>query len=350
MTSFKEQFIKIPPGQERENLIYQYAINQGKPKTVPMEVKQPNGDIFVYHVMPDYLMIEGMRVPMTGPTAERIARHFGMTLPTADMNQKIYQEAVKRKGALTAKPLSGSNVKYEGKTYTGKDVVRDVSKSELTPVFNAVIESDPVFQAAKAKGVDFFAGHMKTIVAPDPNGPQDKLWLHGLYDKNGKPIQGGWGETPHDLSHAEYASGARFIDSTHEIIHPSGKKDKGKFTPPGSYLSGTSKTPGPPKGTVGIKDLPQEIKEKAQELSKQFLSLPMWTEKQIDIDGVKFIAKVEPHSNKPKGVSLYRVINQPAPTPKTQQVPSNKPSTSVPQPSAMQKIQDKLDELYKKIF
>jgi hypothetical protein len=91
---FKEEFLKTPPGPKREELVYQEVIKRGKPTNlVPVSVTLPDGTKVIYKVMQDYINIDGIRVPMTGVTAQRIADHFGMNLPTTKMSKQIWQAA-----------------------------------------------------------------------------------------------------------------------------------------------------------------------------------------------------------------------------------------------------------------
>lgn len=219
MPTFREQFTATKPGPARENLVYQAAIAMGPPKTVPVTVDGPGGTKITYKVMPNFLNIDGIYVPMTALTAQRIADHFNMQLPTAKMSQQIYDTAKNSGNAIAAKPLSGTGVTIGDKYYSGQDVVnKGVNATEFSIAYsdrvNKNITQDP------NKLVD---GFMKSIVQPVP-GKEHKMGLHGLYDENGKPIQGGSGETPHDTTaHSEYAAGTRLVSNEVTITTPDGK-------------------------------------------------------------------------------------------------------------------------------
>ncbi len=89
MPSFKELFLNTPPGQARENLVYQEIVKRGPPKEmVPVTIDGPNGTKITYHVLPDVISIDGIRVPMTANTSQRIANTFKMHLPTAKMSKQ----------------------------------------------------------------------------------------------------------------------------------------------------------------------------------------------------------------------------------------------------------------------
>lgn len=101
--SFKDEFLKLPPGKEREDLVYKAVISQGPPKMVPVTVPGPDGSKITYNVSSDYLNIDGIRVPMTGATAQRIANHFKMHLPTSKQERQIFDAADTK---LPATPMS----------------------------------------------------------------------------------------------------------------------------------------------------------------------------------------------------------------------------------------------------
>jgi hypothetical protein len=215
--SFKDDFLKTPPGPKREQLIYNAIINQGPPKNlVPVTVDGPNGIKITYKVMPDYVSIDGIRVPMTGTTAQKIADHFGMNLPTTKQSKQIWQAADTK---LKPTPMSGG-AKINGKYYTGKQVVDSkISDSDTSVAFNQKIEDE----LSKAKPGVLVAGHMKDIIQPDR---ADRLGITGWYLPDGTPIQKG-NISSHDIaSHSEYASGARLIADDIEVTLPNGKKVK----------------------------------------------------------------------------------------------------------------------------
>lgn len=72
-------------------------------------------------------------------------------------------------------------------------------------------------------------------------------------------------------------------------------------------------TMGPPTGTIGVQSFSGSARQQAETIGKEMLSQPMWTQKPVEIEGVKYIVKVEPHSNAPKGVSFYKLQDQQKP-------------------------------------
>lgn len=205
---FRDKFAKMPQGPAREELIYQEAIKMGPPKNlVPITVQLPDGSKLTYYVMSDYLTLDGIRVPLTGQTAQRIANHFGMYLPTTKMSKQIWTAA---DGKIQPAPLSAGGV-IGGKNYTGEQVVATkIGDSDTSVAYNQRVEEELKKQHGNTPP-KLIAGHMKDIVQPTRDG---KLSLYGYYDKNGKPIQHS-PFTPHDTTgHTEYLSSARLVGGT----------------------------------------------------------------------------------------------------------------------------------------
>lgn len=214
--SFKDDFLKLKPGPQREALVYAAAIKQGPPKKlIPITVKAPDGSKIIYKTMPDYLTIDGLRVPISGATAQKLADAWGMQLPTTKMSKQIWQAADTK---IMPTPLSAGG-HINGKYYSGKEVVQHkIGDSDSSIAYNQMIDKE-----LEGKTPTLVAGHMKDIVQPaDPN----KLGLYGWYDKSGKPTQYSH-HTPHDIKyHTEYGAGARFIDDAITVINPDGSVNK----------------------------------------------------------------------------------------------------------------------------
>ena len=218
-SSFKEAFMKLPPGPEREQLVYDEVIKRNlKANLVPITIDGPNGTKITYKVMPDYITIDGLRVPMSGRTAQKIADHFGMILPTDKMSDQIYDAADVK---LRPPPLSVSGyTDSSGRHYSAKEVV----EHKIGDPEAAVVYSDKIQKEIDEKGGKggLVAGHMKDVIMPyNP----DKLGLYGWRGEDGNLIQ-----TPltgHDTSvHTEYGAGTRLADKEVEITTADGKKIK----------------------------------------------------------------------------------------------------------------------------
>lgn len=224
---FKEEYAKFTqPSPAREDFVYKSVTSKLTKDQILNSMKSitvdgPNGTKITYKVMPDYLSIEGMRVPMSGATAQRVANYFGLSLPSSKMTQEIYQNADVK---VTAKPLSGSGAEVEGKKYTGKDVVdTGVGYAPFALTYNEKINQQLSERGAKEGQI--VSGFAKDITSAIP-GKEDSLGLHGFYDAQGKPIQGGTGQTPHDTKfHTEYGAFARLVSPEIEITYPDGRKE-----------------------------------------------------------------------------------------------------------------------------
>ena len=217
-SSFKEAFLKLPPGPKREQLVYDEVTKRNlKANLVPITIDGPNGTKITYKVMPDYITIDGLRVPMSGRTAQKVADHFGMVLPTDKMSDQIYDAADVK---LRPPPLSASGyTDSSGRHYSAKEVV----EHKIGDPEAAAVYSDKINQALKDKGKGgLVAGHMKDVIMPyNP----DKLGLYGWRGEDGKLIQPP--RTPHDTSvHTEYGAGTRLADKEVEIQTPDGKTIK----------------------------------------------------------------------------------------------------------------------------
>ncbi len=221
--SFKEQFLKMPPGPAREEFIYNSIIKQGPPKNlVPVTVTDPSGIKITYKVMPDYVMIEGIRVPMSPVTAQRVAKYFGMSLPTAKMSQQIYEAADTK---VRAPPLSGSGyVGADGTRYSAKDVVENrIGASDAALVYNQKTDAEIAKQTGN-KPPTLIAGHGKDILEPISNNPKD-VSMGGWAGASGNPLQPY--SSPHKgqaAVHSEYALYTRLVDNSDVTVTlPNGK-------------------------------------------------------------------------------------------------------------------------------
>jgi len=215
-TDFKSKFLSLKPGPEREQLVFSEVVKRGESvlgDLVPITVPGPSGTKITYEVMPDYLTIDGLRVPMSGQTAQKVANHFGMSLPTSKMDRQIWEAADTR---LRPPPLS-SGGRIGGKYYTGKEVV----KSKIGDSDSAVAYSGMIEEELKDKKPGLVAGHMKTIVMT--NRP-DQLGLYGWSGASDEwsPIQKNE-HTGHDTTvHTEYGTGTRLVGNV-KVTLPNGK-------------------------------------------------------------------------------------------------------------------------------
>ena len=223
-SDFKSKFLKLKAGPERENLVFQEVIKRG-PSTfgnlVPITVDGPGGTKITYKAMARPITIDGFRVPMAGQTLQKIADHFGMSLPTSKITEQIWDEAGKTGGQIAAKPLSGSGVTFsDGQRFTAKQVVENlISDSRSADAYNKIMD-DYIANMFKGKEPDLIAGEGKTIVLTDR---PEKLGLYGARDSKGNVIQTSE-YTPHDTSvHSEYMTFGRLLGGDVTITFQSGK-------------------------------------------------------------------------------------------------------------------------------
>jgi hypothetical protein len=360
MGTFKEQYAKMNPGPAREALVYQYAIQQGKPKLVPITVPGPNNTKITYEVMPDFFMIDGIRVSLSPYNAQRIADHFGMRIPTTKMADQIYRNS----NPIAAKPFSGSGAIIDGKHRSSEEFTQNlIGNSKANIAYSEQVDA----QIAAAKNLDPnkpIDGFAKYITQSDIPGRASLygLWSDPSKQQTSKAIQGGSGLTPHGIDQVEYCTYGRFAGTNVTITKADGTKinttlDKVLTTPnlsatithsPGKGTQRyTDHKAGPPVGYRGAK-LDPVILDEAQSKAKELLNKPMWTEVSLTLsNGKNYIAKVEPHSNAPKGVSIYESISQkPIDAVKTTSdiKPTNQPS-SVKKTNIIEKIRKFLDTL-----
>lgn len=352
---FKEEYAKfLQPSKEREAFVYNAITRLPREQILknmkPITVTRPDGAKITYKVMPDYLTIDGIRVPMSGTTAQRVADYFGLSLPNSKQTKEIYQHSVK----IPAKPLSGSGTNVNGKNYSGKDVVE--TGVGYAPF--AINYNDKINQQLNEKGVkpgDIVSGFAKDVVAPPPG--TNTLGLHGFYDSTGKPIQGGSGQTPHDTTiHSEYGAFVRLVSPDVVITYPDGKVEtkpanseymSSRYTPEPKNKTPIVNKPttdykqkevtnkpvnsifdevdkflgqlgfaseenaaiykyaksGPPKGYRPLG--PGENNNEIGKIAKTFLNKPFGSENVFELNNQMYLAKVEPHFHPipPEGTS-----------------------------------------------
>lgn len=211
--SFRQAYMKMKPGPEREEFIFNEITKRNiKPDTAPVTVKLPNGTELTYFTTKDYVKIDGIRVPMSGKTAQRVAKHFNMVLPTKKQVDQIWENAQTK---VDARPLSAGG-KIGDRYYTGEEVVR----SKIGDPDTAEAYSKLVDQMIQEKGgpQGIIAGPFKNILQPKRKG---KLNLYGGRFGNQTIQPEG---TSHDTTvHSEYMTPLRLVDNKVNIKLPNGK-------------------------------------------------------------------------------------------------------------------------------
>jgi len=215
-SNFKTKFAALPPGPEREKLVFEEIVKSNPFANLkPVTIDGPHGTKITYNVMPDYITIDGLRIPMAGKTAQKVADHFNMKLPTSIMSDQIWNAA---KTKIRPPPLS-SGARIGDRYYSGEEVVsHKINTSDSALAYSQMIENE----LENIGDPGLVAGHMKDIIAPE--GSSNKLGLYGWQGKDGKPIQSS-PQTPHDTSvHTEYGAGVRLVDNKVTVTLPSGEK------------------------------------------------------------------------------------------------------------------------------
>lgn len=212
-SQFIQSIIASGKIEQRDNLIVQEATRGNIPNfiknLVPITVSD-KGNTLIYKVTPDYLSVgddnDYIRVPLGGPSAQRVADAFGCILPTPKMSDQIWKEA---KVKLAPKPLSGTTNTISGKTYSPQQMLSGkMVDTDTFEYHNNIIEKQ--LQESGHKQGDLVAGSKKDVVLSNDLVP-GKLAIHGLHDETGKPIQGG-GLSRHDANYSDYSSGIRLVD------------------------------------------------------------------------------------------------------------------------------------------
>lgn len=216
---FKSKFLKLKAGPEREKLVFDEVIKRGSStfgNMVPITVPGPGDTKITYKAMARPIIIDGFSVPMSGSTLQKIANHFGMSLPTSKIIEQIWDEAGKVGVQVAARPLSGSGVTIDGKHYSGKQVV-----DKLIGDSGAAVAYNEIMKEFIPKSSDVLvAGEGKTIVMTDR---PEQLGLYGGRDAAGNIIQKSE-HTGHNISvHAEYMTFGRLLAGNVTVTLPNGK-------------------------------------------------------------------------------------------------------------------------------
>jgi hypothetical protein len=144
-------------------------------------------------VMPDYLALgsdsDFVRIPMTPVTAQNIADHYGLMLPTKKMVDVIYERAEK---TLPPKPLPPKTPEMELNDYYLRH--------------NAIIEG----QLEGVNRSHIIAGHKKDIILTNQlvSNPF-RVAIYGWHRSVGNPIQPV--SLVHGNGYADYSHGVRLV-------------------------------------------------------------------------------------------------------------------------------------------
>jgi hypothetical protein len=194
----------------------------------PVTLKADGGISGTAFVMPDYLMIgsdqDYVYIPMSAPTAQRIADAMKAVLPTARLCHAIYGAAATRlprreRDYYIEKPLRSQR----------QSAPKDAGQASS---FAFEEHSDAIKKQFRELGLapgTFVAGHKKDVIIA-PNYPMNRLAFQGFYDGKGVPAEPcqeknhrerdpkcSQPATPtfaHERDYSDYAHGARLIKAT----------------------------------------------------------------------------------------------------------------------------------------
>jgi hypothetical protein len=330
--------------QDRDRIATNLAIKGNFPsylrRFVPIKVEQ-GGNILIYKVMPNFLEIgnsedDAVIWPFTGPSAQKIADTFDCILPTAKMSKQIWKQA---KIKLPAKPLSGMISTIDNTTYSPEQFIQSkhMTSNNGIAFHNKVIHRQ--LQNMNYQPGDLIAGSKKDVVVSNDLLGKNRLGLHGLYNSIGEPIQKG-SLTVHDLNHLEYSQGIRLIDrqailngknvdlltdvlQSKEyayLVNDSPKplqfsyqygsaKQKSSVSDTELKAIPAQTISGPPKGYAAFRageEVPPDVKQMAKIIMHKFIDQPFGTSIPFSSNGKDYIARVERHSNAPRGITVYK--------------------------------------------
>lgn len=210
-SQFIQSIIDMKMTDKRDDLVANQILQGNFPdflrKLVNITISE-KGNTLIYKVMPDFLSIgsdqDYQRIPLTAPSAQKIADAFNCVLPTPKMSDQIWKNATK----LPPKPLSGMTSTIRDKTYSPESfVAQKMIDMDSVQYHNSIVNK----QLVNVEPGQLIAGHLKDIVISDQLINKKRLGLHGLHTLDGKPIQEG-ALSAHNDTHFEYAMGTRLVD------------------------------------------------------------------------------------------------------------------------------------------
>ena len=223
--SFEQDFAKTPPGPQRERLVYQALVSQGRPTDLwPVTINGPQGTKITFYITRDFLKVGNQYLPMTGTTAQMIANKFNMYLPTNTIADRVWEAAKAAGTTIKVDPLSGTGYRGEGgQWYSGQDVSNQrLSSSDAAVEFSKRVNQQMSQNPNAQKGLVDIGSGGKWLTVPPASG---SLGLHGIRQEGG-PVQGGYGtKHPNYESHVEYGTYVRLVDNKVVVQHPDGRKE-----------------------------------------------------------------------------------------------------------------------------
>ncbi len=223
---FAEDFAKTPPGPQREQLVYRAAIEQGPPTQFdPITVPGPGGSQITYYVTHDFLKADNQYLVMTATTAQQIADHFGMYLPSNKIADQVRKAAIAAGTSVTVNPLSGTGYRgADGQWYSPQAVVANrIGATDAAVEYSKRVNEALSKSSGQGGPVHIESGGKYIVLKPADNS----LGLYGIW-QNGKPIQGGFGTMhPNYEDHVEYGTYVRLVGPKVDIVRADGTRQNG---------------------------------------------------------------------------------------------------------------------------
>lgn len=213
-SQFIQQISGFKSGSSKRNELILEQIKSGNipsflRKFVPITVKEKNISL-TYYCSPDYIAIgsdsDYIRISCDAPTSQAIANMFNCILPTKKMVDQIYQQA---KTKANPAPMSGG-ASVSGKRYTGQEFINQkMQHADSLEEHNRMIERQ--LARLNHKPGDLVAGIKKDVVIGNKitNKP-GRVNIYGWHTSDGKPIQPE--STFHEAAYFDYSHSVRLID------------------------------------------------------------------------------------------------------------------------------------------
>lgn len=223
--SFEQDFAKTPAGPQRERLVYQAIVSQGKPTDLwPVTVNGPQGTKITFYITRDFLKVGNQYLPMTGTTAQMIANKFNMSLPTNTIADHVWSAAQAAGSVVKVDPLSGTGYRGEnGQWYSGTDVSnKRIGTTDAAVEFSNRVNQQIAQNPNSQKGLVDIGSGGKWLTVPPASG---SLGLHGIRQPGGM-LQSGYGtKHPNYEDHVEYGTYVRLVDNRVDVQYPDGRKE-----------------------------------------------------------------------------------------------------------------------------
>ena len=139
-----------------------------------------------------------VRVPLDAPTAQKVANHLGMLLPTTKIVDLVWRAAAVKLQPMAMTPQEG--FPYDGSMLT----------VERFGIHNSWIEVGHAGMPGRSGRTGLIAGHKKDVVVTNRTAKQPgRVPIYGWQQLSGKPIQ--MLSLVHEDTYADYAHGCRLV-------------------------------------------------------------------------------------------------------------------------------------------